>query len=138
VTDEDVTVEVSGASQREAQFGGTFVGELIRPAGDAFAMPPAIGEPALPLRFGWKRQTYEVRDVRRRWKEHAPDRTHGSGQRYLRRHWFELRMDDGALWTVYFQRQSASRRAAKARWWLYRVMPQTSPGASSQPAEIRR
>jgi hypothetical protein len=100
-----------------------FVSESIRPVPGSFALPPAAGEPALPLRFTWRQQMHEVRTVRRHWKELAPDRTHGASELYLRRHWFELLMDGGALWTVYFQRQPASRRSAKARWWLYSVGP---------------
>jgi len=112
--------DAPGAASRDtAGATATFISEGIGPEGNDFALPPAIGEPALPLRFTWRQQTHEVRTVRRRWKELDPDRTHGGSELYLRRHWFELLMDDGAVWTVYFQRQPASRRSAKARWWLY-------------------
>jgi len=80
---------------------GTFVGECIRPSGTEFALPATVGEPAVPLRFTWQRRDFEVRAVRRRWKGYEPDRTHGSGQRYLRRHWYELGMTDETFWTVY-------------------------------------
>ena len=100
-----------------------FISEHLQPVGGDYALPPAIGEPALPLRFKWRRKTHEVVRVRRRWKALEPDRTHGSGELYLRRHWFELEMDDGAVWTVYFLRQPGSQRSAKARWWLYGVEP---------------
>lgn len=101
---------------------GEFVSERLQPAGDDFALAAAIGEPALPLRFVWRRRTYEVAAVLQRRKEYDADRTHGSGERYLRRHWFELRLTDGSRWSVYFQRQPGSRRSAKSRWWLYQVL----------------
>lgn len=97
----------------------TFVSEALRPTGTGSVLPPRVGEPALPLQFVWRRQVRTVQSVRRAWKALDPDRTHGGCELYLRRHWFELQMDDGAVWTVYFQRQPASRRRAKARWWLY-------------------
>jgi hypothetical protein len=59
-----------------------------------------------------------VRVLGRR-KEYTPDRTHGSGELYLHRHWLEVEVDDGSTMKLYFERQPASRRAAKARWWLY-------------------
>lgn len=96
-----------------------FISEKLTPQGDEFALPPAIGEPALPLRFIWRKQAYIVKHVNRRWKGIEPDRTHGGSERYVHRHWFELAMDDGTRWTVYFLRQPGSRRAAIARWWLY-------------------
>lgn len=101
--------------------GSRFVGERIRPAGGEFARPPAVGEPGLPLCFAWRRLRRRIVAVARQWNERTPDRTHGSGQMYLRRHWFALRMDDGAEWLVYFERQPRSRRAATARWWLYQL-----------------
>jgi len=101
----------------------SFVSEGLTAVGDEFALPPAVGEPALPLHFNWRRRTHAVTAVLPRWKACGPDRTHGSDERYLRRHWYALRMADGAVWTVYFQRQPGSRRTAKARWWLYGTQP---------------
>jgi len=98
-----------------------FVSEKLVPHGDEFALAPVIGEPALPLRFSWRRKIHEVKQVRRRWKGVSPDRTHGGDEQYLHRHWYELEMADGTCWTVYFLRQPSSARAAKARWWLYGV-----------------
>jgi Domain of unknown function (DUF6504) len=103
-----------------------FVSERLTPTGGAFGLPIVIGEPVLPSAFVWKQQTVTVREVVRQWREHEADRTHGSGELYLRKHWYELRMNDGALWKVYFQRQPGSRRNAKARWWLYTMV---APGS---------
>lgn len=96
-----------------------FVSERLQPVGDDYALPPAIGEPALPLRFKWRQTVHEVQHIRRRWKGVEPDRTHGGDERYVHRHWYELAMNNGAIWTIYFLRQPGSRRTAKARWWLY-------------------
>jgi hypothetical protein len=96
-----------------------FISEAITPDGTSFVLPAATGEPALPRRFIWRQRAFEVRAVVRAWKEHDPDRTHGSGHLYLRKHWFEVRVDDGSVMKLYFQRQPSSGRAAKSRWWLY-------------------
>jgi phosphoribosylglycinamide formyltransferase-1 len=109
---------------------GEFISERLQPTGDDFALPAAIGEPALPLRFTWRRRTLEVAAVLNRRKEYQADRTHGSGERYLRRHWFDLRMSDGAHWSVYFERQPGAGRAAKSRWWLYATAPAGDPPAA--------
>lgn len=100
-----------------------FVSEALHPEGTGCVLPPRVGEPALPLQFTWQRQVHTVQAVRRSWKALDPDRTHGGGELYLRRHWFELQMDDGSVWTVYFQRQPGSRRLARQRWWLYSRRP---------------
>jgi hypothetical protein len=105
---------------------GHFVSERISPVGNDFALPPAIGEPALPLNFQWGQDVRKVVAVPRHWKAIEADRTHGGSERYLRRHWFELQMDNGATWTIYFQRQPGSGRTAKARWWLYALADDAS------------
>lgn len=100
-----------------------FISEAITPEADSFGMPAGVGEPALPRRFVWRRRTYEVREVVRAWNEREADRTHGSGELYLRKHWFEVRVGDGSVMKLYFQRQPMSGRAAKSRWWLYTLVP---------------
>lgn len=97
-----------------------FISEAIIPDTASFAPAAAIGEPALPLRFTWRKRNFAVREVISAWKEHEPDRTHGSGELYLRKHWFEVQVDDGSVMKIYFQRQPMSGRA-RARWWLYSV-----------------
>jgi hypothetical protein len=111
--------------------GDEFISETIKPDGESFMLSAAIGEPAVPRRFRWRARTLEVREVVRAWKEHEPDRTHGSGHLYLRKHWFEVRTDDGSMMKLYFQRQPASGRAAKARWWLYSLIRAESDSAAS-------
>lgn len=98
-----------------------FISERLQPKGEEFALPPAVGEPALPLRFLWRGAIHEVRQILRRWKGEEPDRTHGGSEHYMHRHWYELAMDDATVWTLYFLRHPGSRRSAKARWWIYGV-----------------
>jgi hypothetical protein len=101
-----------------------FISERIVPDPSAFDMATAaIGEPALPMRFAWREKAFVDRRVISRWKEHEPDRTHGSGRLYLRRHWLEVEVDDGSIMKLYFQRQPGPTRSAKARWWLYSIRP---------------
>lgn len=97
-----------------------FISEAITPDPAAMdASTAALGEPATPLRFSWRDRIYTVTRVVSRRKGYEPDRTHGSGELYLRRHWLEVEVEGGIVMTLYFQRQPVSRKAAKSRWWLY-------------------
>ena len=78
------------------------------------------GEPGLPGRFVWREREYAVAGVLEKWKETGPCRN-GSGERYLRKHWFRIRTATGEEMKIYFDRRPRSRRGAKARWWLYTV-----------------
>lgn len=108
---------------------GRFVSERITPDPTALdTATAALGEPALPMRFSWRGRTYRVVRVIARRKGYEPDRTHGSGELYLRRHWLEVEVDDGSIMTLYFERQPVSRRSGTSRapghgrcWWLYSV-----------------
>ncbi|MBN1845016.1 MAG: hypothetical protein JW810_04995 [Sedimentisphaerales bacterium] len=101
-----------------------FVSELIQPVAGSFdrrAMSRA--EPGLPGRFRWRGQEYTVIEVLRAWKQSGPDRD-GSGQMYLRKHWYEVRTDRGLIMKIYFERQGRSPGAARKRWWLYAISRQ--------------
>jgi len=97
-----------------------FVSEAIEPdiAGlDTARM--ATGEPGLPRRFVWRGQAYTVASVRRSWKDTGPCR-HGSGERYVRKHWTELETTSGIIMKVYFER--GPRSGSKGpRWWLFSI-----------------
>ena len=111
----------------------TFISERITPDPAALeAATAAIGEPALPMRFSWRGSTFTVVRVLARRKAYEPDRTHGSGALYLRRHWLEVEVDDGSIMKLYFQRQPGSGRTAKSRWWLY--SRRDPPGPEGTPA----
>lgn len=96
-----------------------FVSEPIRPVtttADTGRM--AVGEPGLPRCFTWRGQSVEVDAVLRSWRETSPCR-HGSGEQYVRKHCYEVRLTSGARATIYFERQARARSQARQRWWLF-------------------
>ena len=95
-----------------------FISELLSPAADPDPVRMSRGEPGLPASFLWRKQEFRVVEVLKTWKETGPC-SHGSGEIYLRKHCYQLRMHDGSLWSVYFERQARSARETKHRWWLY-------------------
>ena len=78
------------------------------------------GAPVLPAGFLWRGREYRVAEVLETWSETGPCR-HGSGERYVRKHWWRLRMASGEEMKVYFERHARSGRQMKLRWWLYTV-----------------
>jgi len=92
-----------------------FVSEPIRPVsgGTVDAGALAAGEPSLPAAFRWRRREVGVAKVLGRGR--GLRRESFSGETYLHRHEWRLRMTDGAVWEVYFERQG--RRGAD-RWFL--------------------
>ena len=96
-----------------------FISEAIRPvAGSQDTARMAVGEPGLPHAFVWRRQQFAVAEVLRSWRESGPCH-HGSGERYIRKHWYEVRLTTGAVATLYFERQPRTKAQAKRRWWLF-------------------
>jgi phosphoribosylglycinamide formyltransferase-1 len=79
----------------------------------------AAGEPGLPREFVWRGERVCVAQVLNAWRETAPCR-HGSGERYVSKHWFDVRTSAGETMRLYFERR-ARRRALSARWWLFSV-----------------
>jgi hypothetical protein len=99
----------------------SFVSEVIAPipeTGDAAGM--SRGAPGLPKRFTWRGREYEVEAVLKTWRETGPC-TSGSGEQYVRKHWFTVRTASGEEMTLYFERQARSGRDRKRRWWLFTV-----------------
>lgn len=95
-----------------------FIGEAIRPDPATFDTGRmAAGEPGLPRRFVWRDQTLEVTAVLRSWRVTGPCR-HGSGERYVRRHCYEVRLSTGAAATLCFERQPRQPRTRAQRWRL--------------------
>ncbi len=103
-----------------------FISESLTPIKGSFD-PTGIarGEPGMPLRFVWRDRPLRVVDVEEVWKTSSPEG--GSGEMYLRRHWWKVRVDTGQVMTIYCERQ-AKRRNAKSRWFVYTVVD--PPGAS--------
>lgn len=107
----------------ERALAESFVCERIIPDPGSFdARAAASGEPALPLRFSWRGETMDVEEVLDTWKDTGPC-SHGSGERYIRKHWYLVRTGGGKVMKIYFERQARSKRDLKARWWLYTLSP---------------
>jgi hypothetical protein len=101
-----------------------FVGEPIEPdAGTFDTGRMAAGGPGLPQRFHWRGTEYEVAGVRKAWRETGPMKgsPRGQGERYVRKHSFEVRTTSGEVMTLYFERQARSAREKTRRWWLFTV-----------------
>lgn len=88
--------------------------------GEVDARRVVIGAPLLPTKFLWRGVEYTVAEVLEEWKETGPCH-HGSGERYVRKHWYKLRTANGLVMKVYFERQARTARQRKQRWWLYTV-----------------
>lgn len=96
-----------------------FISEPITPRPGTFdrnAM--ARGEPGLPTGFTWRGESYTIAQVQTVWTTSSPEG--GSGEMYLRRHWWQVLTTSGEVMKIYCQRQAKSRNA-KARWFLYTV-----------------
>ena len=97
----------------------TFVGEAILPEDMSFTVAPmARGLPGLPRKFSWRGRDYAVLEVLEEKKE-TGDCTHGSGERYVRKHWFTVRTTGDLVMRIYFERQE--RSSGGSRWRLYSV-----------------
>ena len=105
-----------------------FVSEPIQPVAGTFDTTGMVrGEPGLPHRFVWRGAEYTVTAVLQVWKEDGPCR-HGSGEMYLRKHWFKIATEQGPQMTLCFERQARSKRQSKLRWWLYTIDQEGSLG----------
>jgi hypothetical protein len=97
----------------------TFIGEAIEPEDMSFsAASMALGKPGLPQGFSWNGGSFSVQEVLEEWKE-AGDCRHGSGERYVRKHWFRIKTTDQREMRIYFERQG--RSSGGSRWRLYSV-----------------
>ncbi len=100
----------------------SFVSEPITPVDASFdSASMARGEPGLPRKFLWREKEFLVAEVLDQWKEYGGC-THGSGERYLRKHGYRIRTTDGSVLRLYFQRSfgRASSRTT-SRWWLQSI-----------------
>lgn len=80
----------------------------------------SAGAPGIPREFTWRDQTYHVRDVLTTWKDTGPC-THGSGERYVRKHWFDVRTVEGPAMRIYCSRRPRRGASPTARWWIFTV-----------------
>jgi hypothetical protein len=73
-----------------------------------------------------------VQQVLEEWKE-AGDCRHGSGERYVRKHWFRIRTTEDLEMKIYFERQR--RSSGGSRWRLYSLC-NTRSSAAPQDGSI--
>jgi hypothetical protein len=96
--------------------------EVVLLEGSAGSVIP--GAPLLPGTFRWRGTEHVVGELIEAWKETGPC-THGSGERYVRKHWFRIRTTRGDEMKIYFERKPRTAREARKRWWLYTFTPGT-------------
>lgn len=97
-----------------------FVSEPLIPFGGFETSRMAQGEPGVPAGFRWRKQDYHVKAVRasgRNWG----DCTHGSGERYVRRHTYEVLTEEGLTFRISFQRTFGKSPVSRHRWWIHGV-----------------
>jgi phosphoribosylglycinamide formyltransferase-1 len=116
-----------GKSKPTTRDGDAFVSEPIVPdAGTFDTAAMARGLPGLPVGFTWRDRRYRIQAVLEAWK--ASEREHHrSGDRYVRKHFWRLRLDDGSIATVYAVRQTKPGEAPKRRWWLWSLAQPAEP-----------
>ncbi len=96
----------------------TFIGEAIKPVIDTCDTGRmAIGGPGLPKEFIWRGERVSITDILRAWKTTGPCR-HGSGEQYVRRHWFEVKTSRHGTMKIYFDR-GALGRTKEMGWRIY-------------------
>jgi hypothetical protein len=97
-----------------------FVSEAIRPVvATCDPLRMAAGEPGLPHEFVWRGRTIKIAAVLRTWRETGKCR-HGSPERYVRKHWFEVATTSNSTMKIYFDRQPRNGRKSD-RWWLFTI-----------------
>ena len=107
-----------------------FISEVLKPVGSTFdTSRMATGEPGLPREFVWHDETIRITRVQREWKETGPCR-HGSGEQYVRKHWYEVEDDTGRQMKIYFDRHARGHQT-KARWTLFSIEEKSRTQQSS-------
>ncbi len=109
-----------------------FVGAAIQPVRGTFdATRMSAGEPGLPRQFRYRSTTIQIARVLKTWRETGPCH-HGSGERYVRKHWFEVLTDGGDRMKIYFLRQAGSQKTL-SRWWLFTIDSAENKAANTPP-----
>lgn len=95
-----------------------FISEAIQPViATCDTSRMAIGEPGLPREFIWRGQTIVITAVLRSWRDTGRCR-HGSPEKYVRKHWYEVVTAANGTMKIYFDRQPRPGSRAD-RWWLF-------------------
>ena len=107
-----------------------FISEGIQPVPGSFdTSRMAAGEPGIPHQFRWRSRLFAVSKVLRTWRETGPCH-HGSGEAYVRKHWFDVQTESGEKLKIYFERQ-AKTGSSKRRWWLFSMERSGSPNEAA-------
>ncbi len=107
---------MDGTAAKDEQF----ISEAIVPEAGSFDTAlMATGLASLPASFTWRGQRYAIVECLEHRKVSQPEVT---GERYLRRQEFRVKLDTGQHAWIYVLRNApagASRSGAKRRWFLY-------------------
>jgi len=107
-----------------------FISETITPLEGFDPTRMTFGEPGVPSKFRWRQREFVVTELLEAWKDHG-DCTHGSGERYVRKHWYRVRTSDGAICRLYFLR-NFGKAGKRPRWWLHSMeQPQDKTSVSN-------
>ena len=100
----------------------SFISEPIKPLEKSFdTRGMSRGEPGLPMKFRWRKKDYVVGEILEQWKDHG-DCTHGSGERYVRKHGYRVRTVDGTVFRIFFKRSFGRGQFTTAnRWWVQSI-----------------
>jgi hypothetical protein len=102
-----------------------FISEPITPERGSFTTAGMTqGLASLPRAFTWRGKRYEIVECLEHEKRTATEGHTATGDRYLRRQEFLVRLDSGQHARLYVTRQAAlgSRGASKKRrWFLYSI-----------------
>lgn len=105
-----------------------FVGETMHPAAGSFdTRSMAAGGPGVPARFTWRGREFAVADVLESWKTTGAC-SHGSRERYVRKHWFVVRTACGEELTITYDRRAATPRAMREAWRVHSRRAPTEAG----------
>jgi len=97
-----------------------FVSEAIKPVIETCdTRRMSIGEPGLPMEFIWRGQKVTVTDTLRSWHATGACR-HGSCEKYVRKHWFEIKTADHGTMKIYYNRSTLGR-TKEMGWWVYTI-----------------
>lgn len=108
----------------------TLISEALRPDGGTFdTAAMSRGEPGLPGKFRWRDRDLTVAEVLESGREFG-DCSHGSGERYVRKHVYRVRMTTGEVMKISFQRTFGRAKRTAARWWLHSMEEPAGGGAN--------
>ena len=108
-----------------------FVGESIVPVAETMdAGRMARGEPGLPRRFRWRGAEHEIVAVIGTSKS-TGDCSHGSGEQYVRRHWYDVRTRSGDVMRLSFDRSARTPAQLRTAWRIVSIVRAPAEGAGA-------